>query len=60
MKHKLTIAADVLPRPITFNYNIIINAEPNKTFGFANNKSAKGFSRINDPAKGGIFARIVS
>ena len=56
---RLILNLDILPRPITFNYRIIIQAEPGETFGFSNNKNAKGFASISDPTRqGGVFARI--
>ena len=49
----------LLPKPAGVGYKIIIQAEPNLTFGFKNNPNAKGFASINNPAyNGGVFARI--
>lgn len=54
----LILSLDILPRPITFSYRVIIQAEPGITFGFENNPSAKGFADKFDPLReGGIFAR---
>jgi phage terminase large subunit len=56
----LILQLDILPRPITFSYNIIIQAAFGVTFGFANNPMALGFSSISDPSRtGGIFARVL-
>ena len=56
----LILQLDILPRPITFGYNIIIQAAFGATFGFSNNPGALGFSSISDPARvGGIFARVL-
>lgn len=56
---RLILNLDILPRPITFNYRVIIKAEPSLAFGFSNNPNAKGFSSISDPSRvGGTFARI--
>ena len=56
---RLIINLDILPRPITFSYRIVIQAEPDQTFGFSKNVNAKGFASISDPARvGGYFARI--
>lgn len=58
---RLIINLDILPRPITFSYRIIIQAEPDQTFGFSKNPNAKGFASISDPSRvGGYFARIYS
>lgn len=55
---RLILNLDILPRPITFSYRIIIQAEPGKTFGFSNNLNSKGFADKFDPLReGGIFAR---
>jgi len=55
---KLVLKLDILPRPITFSYRVIIQAEPGVTFGFSNNPSSLGFSDKFDPSRaGGIFAR---
>ena len=56
---RLILNLDILPRPITFNYRIIIQAEPGETFGFSKNPSSKGFGSISNPEReGGVFARI--
>lgn len=56
---RLIINLDILPRPITFSYRIVIQAEPDQTFGFSKNVNAKGFASISDPSRvGGYFARI--
>lgn len=56
---RLILNLDILPRPITFGYRIIIQAEPSQTFGFSNNVNSKGFGSISDPSRvGGYFARI--
>lgn len=56
---RLILNLDILPRPITFSYRVIIQAEPGETFGFSNNPNSKGFASISDPAReGGMFARI--
>lgn len=56
---RLVLNLDILPRPITFSYRVIIQAEPDQTFGFSKNVNAKGFSSISDPSRvGGYFARI--
>lgn len=58
---RLIINLDILPRPITFNYRVIIQAEPSSTFGFSLNANALGFGSISNPARiGGNFARIYS
>lgn len=55
----LILKLDILPRPITFSYRIIIQAEPGETFGFSRNPNTKGFASISDPLRdGGLFARI--
>ena len=55
---RIILNLDILPRPITFNYKIIVQSEPGETFGFSNNAGAKGFSDKFDPSReGGIFAR---
>ena len=55
----LILKLDILPRPITFSYRIVIQAEPGETFGFSNNPNSKSFSSISDPSRnGGVFARI--
>jgi hypothetical protein len=55
---RIIINLDILPRPITFSYRIIIQAEPGETFGFSNNPNSKGFSDKFDPSRvGGVFAR---
>lgn len=55
---RLILNLDILPRPITFNYRIIIQSEPGVTFGFSNNPNSKGFADKFDPSReGGIFAR---
>jgi hypothetical protein len=52
---------DLLPRPQGVSYDIIIQAAPGETFGFASNPNAKPFAnkfdRINEP--GGRFATKV-
>ncbi len=54
----LILSLDILPRPITFNYKVIIQAEPGITFGFANNPNSKGFADKFDLLReSGIFAR---
>lgn len=56
---RLILNLDILPRPITFSYRIIIQAEPGETFGFGKNPNSKGFASLSDPSRqGGIFARI--
>lgn len=56
---RLIINLDILPRPITFSYRIVVQAEPDQTFGFSKNVNAKGFASISDPSRvGGYFARI--
>ncbi|AUR84252.1 coil containing protein [Vibrio phage 1.052.A._10N.286.46.C3] len=55
---RIVLALDLLPRPITFNYKIIISASPLNTFGFSNNPNAKGFADKFDPSRdGGTMAR---
>lgn len=55
----LILKLDILPRPITFSYRIVILAEPGETFGFSKNPNSKGFASISDPLRdGGLFARI--
>ncbi len=54
----LILNLDILPRPVTFSYSVVIQSEPGKTFGFNNNPSSLGFSDKFDPSRqGGIFAR---
>lgn len=56
---RLLLNLDILPRPITFSYRIIIQAEPGETFGFSSNPNSLGFASISDPSRvGGKFARI--
>lgn len=56
---RLILNLDILPRPITFNYSVIIKAEPSETFGFSKNPASKTFGSISDPMRdGGLFARI--
>lgn len=55
---RLIVNLDILPRPITFNYRFIIQAEPSQTFGFSINPNAKGFADKFDPTReGGTLAR---
>lgn len=39
----LVLQLDILPRPATFSYNVVIQADPRDTFGFAENPNALGF-----------------
>jgi hypothetical protein len=49
---------DLLPRPQTVNYKLVIIAEPTKTFGFSLNPNSLGFSdRFNAAIVGGNLAR---
>lgn len=55
---RLIINLDILPRPITFNYRFIIQAEPSRTFGFSINPNAKGFAdKFDLTRQGGVLAR---
>ena len=55
----LILKLDILPRPITFRYNIF-RGVLGGTFGFSNNPGALGFSSISNPSRiGGTFARIL-
>lgn len=55
---RLVINSDILPRPITFSYKTIIQAEPTNTFGFSNNPNAKGFAdKFDTNRASGNFAR---
>ena len=55
----LILKLDILPRPITFSYNIF-RGVLGGSFGFSNNPSALGFSSISNPSRvGGTFARIL-
>jgi hypothetical protein len=47
----------LLPKPQGVRYDIIVQASPGETFGFADNPNALGFSDKFDPADiGGFFA----
>jgi hypothetical protein len=55
----LILKLDILPRPITFTYNLF-RGVLGQSFGFSNNPSALGFSSISNPSRvGGTFARIL-
>lgn len=56
---RLILNLDILPRPATFDYRVVIQAEPGETFGFSKNPASKTFGSISDPLRdGGLFARI--
>ena len=55
---RLVINADILPRPVTFSYKEVVQAEPDNSFGFSNNPNSKGFSdRFDSSRVSGTFAR---
>lgn len=57
---RLIQALNLLPKPQGVRYKVIIQAEPEATFGFRNNPSARGFSDRFDPSRqGGYLARKV-
>lgn len=50
----------LLPKPQGVKYNIIVQAEPLKTFGFASNPNALGMGdKFNSAVQGGFFARKI-
>lgn len=50
----------LLPKPQGVRYNIIIQAEPLQTFGFASNPNAIGMGdKFNTAVQGGFFARKI-
>lgn len=58
---QLLFATDIIPKPITFSYRIIVSVDVGNTFGFSNNPNSNGFASINDPSRdGGRFARILN
>jgi hypothetical protein len=55
----LILKLDILPRPITFSYNLF-RGVLGQSFGFSNNPDALGFSSISNPSRvGGTFARVL-
>lgn len=55
---RLILNTDILPRPATFSYSVVVQAEVGETFGFSSNQNSKGFADYNDPSRdGGYFAR---
>lgn len=51
---------DLLPKPQGVPYNVIVQADPNTTFGFKSNPNAQGFaSKFDSDYDGGVFARKV-
>ena len=51
---------DLLPKPQGVPYNVVVQADPNTTFGFDINVNAQGFaSKFDSDYEGGRFARKV-
>jgi len=58
---QLLFATDIMPKPITFSYRVVIQVDVGNTFGFSNNPNSKGFADLNDPSReGGRFARLIN
>lgn len=56
---RLILQLDILPRPITFSYNVLIKAVPGQTFGFSENPNFLGFGDPSNPnVIGGILSDI--
>lgn len=54
---QLILDIDLLPKPQAVRYDVVIQSDPDETFGFAENPEAKGFADKFDPAfEGGLFA----
>lgn len=57
---RLIMRLDLLPKPQTVRYRLVIHAEPGMTFGFSNNPASRGFAdKFNPSRQGGYFARKV-
>lgn len=51
---------NLLPKPQGVRYKVVVQAEPDATFGFANNPAARGFAdKFDSGREGGFLARKV-
>lgn len=57
---RLIQALNLLPKPQAVRYKVVVQAEPEESFGFSINPSARGFADKFDPLRqGGYLARKV-